>query len=63
MANELIRIVYRPKDDPEGRRHTSWLRWNTAGKPPKDFGTIESVSVVDVAAMKKVKFIKPSRPS
>ena len=36
-------IVYIPKDDPKGRRHTSWIKWATSTKPPEDFGKILSV--------------------
>lgn len=42
-------IVYRPTDDPQGRRHTSWLRWASAGEPRKDFGKIESVFLINRA--------------
>lgn len=40
------RVIYRPKDDPQRRRHTSWIRWVAAGKPPKDFGEIEKITAV-----------------
>lgn len=51
----LIRIVYWPKDDKLGRRHTSWLRWDTATKPPEDFGKIERVEVEVWEPAKKTK--------
>ena len=42
----MLRIIYRPKDDPQARRHTSWVRWETAGEPPRDFGIVESIKRV-----------------
>jgi hypothetical protein len=65
--NELIRIVYWPKDDPQGRRHTSWLRWDTITPPPKDFGKIERIHVVDnwprhsTKKAEEFTLVKPSR--
>lgn len=40
------RIVYVPNTDPEKRRHTSWLKWASAGEPPEDFGVIESLKKI-----------------
>ena len=62
MAKPLIRIVYWPKDDKQGRRHTSFLRWDTITPPPKDFGRIESVSVVDEKKKaEEFTLVKPSK--
>lgn len=45
----LYSITYWPRnsDGMTPRRHTSWLRWASAGKPPEDFGPlVESVKLV-----------------
>jgi hypothetical protein len=42
----IIRIVYRPPSDPQRRRHTSWLKWASAGTPPEDFGAVERATLM-----------------
>ena len=41
-----LRVVYIPPSDPQRRRHTSWLRWASAGPMPGDFGSIISLGPI-----------------